>query len=97
MPSVSYNFKVIIDPCVTTLSANLKPNTLSYTIGGPILIDAAYSFKQDPMCNYVEIVELTNLPHFVTHSVSNKNFMIPFTENREFAGTIAVKMRGYIS
>ena len=97
MPSVSYTFKVTIDPCATTLSPNVKPTSFTYTIGGATLTGGSYSFTQTPNCKYGENVELTNLPSFVTHRVFNKNFVIQKTENRDLVGTYVVTMRGYIT
>jgi len=44
MPSISYTFKAIIDPCETTLTANVVPTGLTYTIGDPDLTGGSYSF-----------------------------------------------------
>ena len=42
---------------------------ISYNIGAPDLLNVGpYVFDEDPVCNYPEIVTLTDLPVFVTHN-----------------------------
>ena len=96
MPSLSYTFKVTINPCLTTFSANVMPSTISYTIGDADLTDGTYSFTQTPDCMYGEFVDLTNLPFFTLHNTGTKDFTVFQTENRALKGSYTVSLRGYI-
>lgn len=96
MPSLSYTFKATINPCTTSLAANLQPTVITYVIGSSDLTDGTYSFTQSPNCNYGEFVELTNLPFFALHNKSTNDFTIFETANRALAGQYTVSLRGYV-
>ena len=96
IPSVSYTFTATINPCSMDLTANVQPTLIQYTIGSTSLTSGDYSFTQTPVCNYGEIVELTNLPFYVQHNRATQDFTIPYTENRSLKGTTTVSMRGYV-
>ena len=96
MPSLSYTFKVTIDPCLTDFTLNQPTTTITYTIGDTDMTDGTYSYTQTPDCKYGEFVELTNLPFFVMHNTATKDFTIFQTENRSLKGTYTVSKRGYI-
>ena len=70
MMFVEYDFIVFIEPClVSTYTATLEVADISYNIGAPDLLNVGpYVFDENPVCNYPELVTLTNLPVFVTHN-----------------------------
>ena len=77
---VEYEFTIFIEPCiVNTYLATLEVEDISYNIGAPDLFSVGpYVFDEEPVCNYPEIVTLTDLPVFVTHNApATDDFTVP--------------------
>ena len=92
-----YDFFVQIEECIiNAYEVSQKMQTLTYIIGDPDFFSAPYSFDETPVCNYPEIVTVTNLPSFATHRESDSNFKIAKNENLALDGTYTVTLRSEI-
>ena len=60
------------------------------------LTDGLYVFDEDPVCNYPEIVTLTNLPAFVTHNEGSSDFTVPQTGDLSLLGEYPVTIKSEI-
>ena len=75
---VEYDFIIRIEPClVSTYTDTTKVTVIKYNLGAPDLTDGLYVFDESPVCDYPEIVTLTNLPIFVNHNEPTSDFTIP--------------------
>ena len=75
-----YDFTIFIEPCiVNTYLATLEVEDISYNVGGLDLMNVGpYVFDEEPVCNYPETVNLTDLPVFVTHNAPvSDDFTVP--------------------
>jgi len=56
-----------------------------------------YIFDENPVCNYPEIVTLTNLPAFVTHNApATDDFTVPGSSDLSLIGAYPVTIRSEI-
>ena len=97
---VEYEFTVLIQPCiVNTYTATLEVANISYNIGAPDLLNVGpYVFDEDPVCNYPEIVTLTDLPVFVTHNApASDDFTVLQNSDLSLIGSYVVTIRSEIS
>jgi len=60
------------------------------------LTDGLYVFDEDPVCNYPETVNLTNLPVFVNHNEASSDFTIPQNGDLSLLGEYTVTIRSEI-
>ena len=66
---VEYEFLILIEPClVSKYSATILLTEIVHNIGAVQKTDGFYAFAEDPICNYMEKVTLTNLPSFIIHN-----------------------------
>ena len=66
---VEYEFLILIEPClVSKYSATILLSEIVHNIGAVQKTDGFYAFAEDPICNYMEEVTLTNLPSFMIHN-----------------------------
>jgi len=94
---VEYEFTILIEPClVTTYTATTSVTEIRYNIGTLEKTDGFYVFDEDPVCNYPEIVTLTNLPPFVTHNEGSSDFTIPQTTDLSLLGEYTVSLKSEI-
>ena len=76
----------------------LEVGDISYTIGAQGLLNVGeYIFEEDPVCNYEEIVTLTNLPAFTIHNEASSDFDLPFNNDNTLIGSYVVTIRSEIS
>lgn len=94
---VEYDFFIQIEECIINSYevADTIP-TLTYIIGDPDFISTSYSFDETPVCNYPEIVTVTDLPAFSQHVSTNANFKIPKIEDLSLDGSYTVTLRSEI-
>ena len=94
---VEYEFLIHIEPClVTTYTDTTKVPVIIYNIGAPALTTGKYVFEEDPVCNYPEIVTVTNLPTFASHNEVNSDFTIPKNSDLDIIGLYTVQIRSEI-
>ena len=96
---VEYYFTIFVEPClVTTYTATTKVADISYNIGAAELLNVSpYVFDEEPVCNYLETVTLSNLPPFVTHNApATDDFSVPYTADLDLIGAYTVTIRSEI-
>lgn len=77
---------------VTTYAADI-----TYFLGTPDMKNVSpYLFTQNPDCGYAETVTLTNLPAYVTHDGTVKDFSVPENYDLSLIGQQTVVIRGEI-
>ena len=60
------------------------------------MTDGNYIFDEDPVCNYPEIVTVTNLPSFAKHNEATSDFTIPQNNDLDLIGEYTVTLRSEI-
>lgn len=91
---VEYDFPIRVQPClVNTYGRNLEASSISHAIRAPQKVFGAYSFSQTPICNYLEVVTVANLPTFVSHNPATSNFKINYLEDLNLIGEYVVSIK----
>ena len=68
---------VIVNPCqVTELIGAILEVPIVYPLHTPVMIGALYSFTQTKDCGYVPVIEVIDLPSFVTHNEVDQSFSV---------------------
>ena len=94
---VEYDFVIYIEPClVSTYTDTTTITEIVYNIGAQTMTDGFYVFDEDPVCNYLETVTLTDLPNFVTHNEDSSDFKIPQNGDLNLLGEYPVTIRSEI-
>ena len=58
-----------IDPCqVNTLVGRVEPATATYAIAANEMTSFAYFFEQTNACGYIQTVDVSNMPDFMTRN-----------------------------
>ena len=84
---------VIIEPCtVTSYTATTSITSMIYKIGEPDLT-SFYAFDESPVCNYPEIVTVTNLPAFIVHNEAASSITIPSSLDLNRVGQYTVTVK----
>ena len=84
---VQYDFKIYIEPClVNTYVSTQDAGPITYRIGDPDITGGTYIFTEDPVCNYLEMVTLTDLPIWAQHNDAASDFTIPQTGDLSLIG-----------
>ena len=74
---VEYDFPLRVQPCkVATYSRTLVAGPINHNIGAAEKNEGAYSFGEDPICDYPETVTVTNLPAFAVHNLGSADFTV---------------------
>ena len=60
------------------------------------MTDGHYIFDEDPVCNYPEIVTVTNLPNFANHNEPSSDFTIPQNSDLDLIGEYTVTLKSEI-
>ena len=95
--SSEHAFTVFIQPClVSTYEATTIVNAIIYNVNQALLIDGFYAFDIAPVCNYPQIVTVTNLPSFANHNEPSSDFTIPQNNNLSLIGEYIVTLRSEI-
>ena len=95
--TVSYDFLIRVQPCqINTYSRNLVAGPIYFNIAAPGKTDGAYSFGEEPICNYDETVTVTNLPVFVTHNSGTADFTLSQISDLSLIGEYIVTIRSEI-
>lgn len=69
---------------------------IAYNIGAPDLTDGVYVFEEGPVCNYPEVVTVTNLPSFMMHNEQTSDFTIAQNPDLNLIGSYTVSVRSEI-
>ena len=68
---------VIVNPCqVTELIGAILEVPIVYPLHTPAMIGALYSFTLTKDCGYVPVIEVIDLPSFVTHNELDQSFLV---------------------
>ena len=95
--AVEYNFPIRVQPCqVNTYTQNLVAGPISFNVGAPEKTDGAYTFGEDPICDYEETVTVTNLPSFATHNSGSADFTLSEISDLSLIGEYVVTIRSEI-
>ena len=94
---VEYEFKVFIQPClVTSYDATKAITRIVYNVNQATLTSGNYQFDEFPVCNYPEVVTVTNLPIWAQHNLASSDFTIPQNGNLSLVGSYTVTLRSEI-
>ena len=95
---VEYDFVVVMQPClVDSYEATQEVGDITYSIGAEGLLNVGqYIFTEDPVCQYPETVTLTDLPTFIEHNESTKDFTLPQNSDLSLIGSYLVTIRSEI-
>ena len=94
---VQYDFPIKIQPCqVTTYTRNQVAGPIYFGVGAPDRTDGAYSFGEDPICNYDETVTVSGLPSFVSHNSSNSDFTLTEISDLSLIGEYVITIKSQI-
>jgi hypothetical protein len=81
---------------VTTYSRSIVAGTIRQKVGAPAKTEGTYSFVEDPVCGYPEIVTIENLPTFVSHNEDLNDFAIDSVEDLDLIGEYIVTIKSEI-
>ena len=81
---------------MTTYTRTIVAGPINHAIKEASKNDGAYSFGEDPICNYAETVTVTNLPAFVTHNLATADFTIDYVDDLSLVGEYIVTIRSEI-
>ena len=94
---VQYDFPIRMQPCqVSTYSRNQVAGPIYFNVGAPEKTDGAYTFGEDPICNYDETVIVSGLPSFVSHNSSSADFTLSEISDLSLIGEYTVTIRSEI-
>ena len=93
-----YDFTIVYRACITeTYMTSQKVGDITYHIGAESLNNIGhYEFIEDPVCNNVATVQLTNLPSFIQHNEAQSDFTLPQTSDLSLIGKYVVTIRSEI-
>ena len=77
---------ITVNPCqVTELVGTIMDSPITYPLYTPAMIGGLYSFTQSKECGYIPLIEVIDLPSFITHNELDQSFSvessIPADEN----------------
>lgn len=84
-----FTFKIYIEACmVNSFFADPVAADIEYELGRPALANVSpYAFSQTPDCGYpIKLIEVNNLPTFVTHNAATQDFSVPFGSDLSLIG-----------
>ena len=94
---VEYDFPLRVQPCqVANYSRDLVVSSIRQNIGSPSNNYGAYSFGENPICDYTETVTISNLPAFATHNEGSSDFTINKVTDLSQIGEYVVTIRSEI-
>ena len=71
--------------------------SIEYFVRDLPVTDGTYDFVESPICNYSELVTMTNLPPWATHNLANSDFTVAQTSDLARIGEYVVTIRSEIS